>query len=52
MDFLDSKFMEDLKNGKLPAVTIDTMTIAKLGIMMFGVGAALIVLYQTLKNSK
>lgn len=49
-DLLNSKFMQDLKEGKLPAVVIDNTSILKLGGMFVGVGLVLLLAWGIIKK--
>jgi hypothetical protein len=51
-DFLNSKFMFDLKEGKLPAVTIDNFTIAKLGAMFIIVAVVVLLVNGIVQKTK
>ena len=49
-DFLNSKFMTDLKDGKLPAVVIDNSSILKLGGMFLVVGLVIVLAVGIVKK--
>lgn len=46
VDFLNSKFMVDLKNGKLPEIRIDNDTIIRFGAALLIAGLILLLSYR------